>query len=453
MSFPPLNSSAQTGLIPRSLLGYANNGDSAIQVDATTIKIGGALTTNPVTVEISADTGLTTSRAQGLNCNCDFDMNLNTISNISTVRRFDGGDLQIQTQDGGNVVLANTGTGGSINLNALDTLNLSGNTINSFGKLDMNAQEIKSVSKQKFSVGIDISDATTDAQISSNNSGRLSLGCSNDLIMNVNNNSIVELTTASLNLTGNNGISIDTTTMNFLNGIAINDTTNSIVGTTLTGLTLTSNTSISLNAPTISIPNLVVTIPSDLTLNSLTYSNGINIQDNIIDTSITSYIGGINNSTMDISVNNGDTNTVLNIYANSTNISSKLIFPNGISIMDSLSQSAPNITGNGIALQFTSQEIIFNTPQTYISSIQSNTGTLSLTSFSVTASTLNLVTSNGGTINLTASQVNMNTANASCSQVILTEQTTLPTGQAGALCYHNDSYYVYKVVGGWTLLV
>jgi hypothetical protein len=120
--------------------------------------------------------------------------------------------------------------------------------------------------------------------------------------------------------------------------------------------------------------------------------------------------------------------------------------------MDSLSQSAPNISGNGNSLSFTSQEINFNSNQNYLSSIQSNTGTLTLKSNSSTASILNLVTTFGGTINLTASQVNMNTANASCNQVILTEQTTLPTGQAGAICFFDDKLYLYKSTG-WVEVV
>jgi hypothetical protein len=174
-SFPPLNNSAQTGLIPRSLL--SNDGDSAIQVDSTTIKIGAKLLSTPVTVEISADTGLTTSRFEGLNCNCSFDMNLNSVTNVSSVKRLDGGDLSIITQDGGNVDLS---SGGSINLNGIDNVNLTATTINSFGDLDMKAHAINSILSQKFNGGIDISDSDTDAQISSNSSGQLSLGCSNN---------------------------------------------------------------------------------------------------------------------------------------------------------------------------------------------------------------------------------------------------------------------------------
>ena len=460
-SFPSLNSSAQTGLIPTNILGYANNGDSAIQVDATTIKIGGNLTTTPNIVEISAQNGLTTSRPQGLNIQCDLDMNLKSITNVAELTRLDGGDLYLITQDGGNVVLSNIGTGGSIHLNALDNIHLSGSIINSFGDIDMNDNSILKL--QNITTGLSgttplvidygtgggftITDNNNTCGFKSNSNGLLTMyaatGSVGGFLIENNNNSGMQFTEGIYILDGYNNSFITNNTT----GITINnDNIN-------TGITLNSNTSITLNAPTISIPNLVVTIPSDLTLNSLTYSSGIDIQDNIHNCSITSYNGTINNSTMDINVNNGDSYTQLNILSNNIVTSANFIFQNGIRIMDSLSESAPNITGDGNALQFTSQEIIFNTPQTYISSIQSNTGTLSLTSFSVTASTLNLVTTNGGTINLTASQVNMTSANASCNQVILAEQTSLPTGQAGSICYHNDSYYVYKVIGGWTLLI
>jgi hypothetical protein len=87
----------------------------------------------------------------------------------------------------------------------------------------MNSNKISSISSQKFNQGINISDYTTDAEISSNGSGLLSLSCSNNLTLNVNNNSIVKLTPASLTLIGTNGIIIDTTSMNFSNKINISD--------------------------------------------------------------------------------------------------------------------------------------------------------------------------------------------------------------------------------------
>jgi hypothetical protein len=545
MSIAPLNVSAQTGLIPQTMLGYSDDGNSAIQILPTEITIGGTLMTNPIYVKISGTTGLTTSRPQGLNCNCDFDMNSNSITNVSSVTRFDGGDLYVQTQDGGNINLVNDGTGGSINLNSIDSVNLSGTIINSFSDFNMNAHSINGILSQKFNGGIDISDSATDAQISSNSSGQLSLGCSNNLIMNVNNNSIVQLTPASLNLTGTNGIIVDTPSMNFSNGIAINDTTNSIIGTTLTGfalnsntsislnapnlnsfgdfnmntnnitsldnliytngiyiqngsnsariesdeggnldlyvnttatngglniynengaymtfygngiaindatnsivgtnptgLTLTSNNSITLNAPTITIPNLVVPIPSDLTLHSTTYSSGINIQDNVYFNSITS-----SNGSMVINVGNGDGGTNLIIEANTTYFSAGAIFQNGINIRGSSTQYSATITGNENALQFNTQEIyLMATSSIYVNAPLRYNGTLSLKSNVSTGGIIELDTT-GGTLSILASEVSMTGANASCSQVILTSQPSLPTGQAGAICYYGDSYYAYK---------
>jgi hypothetical protein len=427
-SFPLLNSSAQTGLIPGRLLAYGINNDSAIQVDATTIKIGGNLTTAiPIIVEISAQTGLTTSRIQGLDCNCSFDMNQNSITNISSVSRFDGGDLYLQTQDGGNVVLSNNGTGGSINLNSIDSVNLSGNIINSFGNIDMNTNNITSLSNLTYNGGINIQNGLNNVNIISDEEGNL------DLYVNKTN------TDGGLNIYNYNGAY-----MTFYgDGIAINDATNSIVGTNPTGLTLTSDTLITLNAPTISIPNLVVNIPNNLTLDSLTYSSTISIQDNIFN-SITSL-----NGSMTISVGNGDTGTNLYIEAYTTNFSTGVIFQNGINIKGSTTQSSPAISGNENALSFISHEILLQSQLIYVFGPIQSSGTLTLTTDNV----LNLTTtSSGGTINLTASEVNMTTANASCNKVILTEQTSLPTGQAGAICYYNDTYYVYKG-GVWIILI
>jgi hypothetical protein len=373
MSISPLNVLNQTPLVPQTLLGYTNDESSAIQINPNNITLGGNLTSTPVYVVISGESGLTTTRHEGLNVNCGLDINNNDIINI------------------GSLIYNN---------------------------------------------GINIQNGLNNVNIISDEEGNL------DLYINKTD------TSGGLNIYNEYG-----SYMTFYgDGIAINDATNSIVGTNSTGLTLNSNNSITLNAPTINIPNLVITVPGDLTLDSLTYSNGINILDNIYHTSITSYNGTINNSTMDINVNNGYIYTQLNILSYNIVTSANLIFLNGIRIMDSSSQSNPNITGDGNTLQFNSQSIILNTPTTYISNIQSN-GTLTLSSVtSPTPSTINLITTNEGTINLTASQVNMTTANASCNQVILTEQTSLPPVQAGAICYYNDSYYVCKV-NGWILLV
>lgn len=55
----------------------------------------------------------------------DINMNLNDITEVNGITRLDGGDLLLQTQDGGNINLTNNGTGGDINLGALGAVNVS----------------------------------------------------------------------------------------------------------------------------------------------------------------------------------------------------------------------------------------------------------------------------------------------------------------------------------------
>jgi len=141
----------------------------------------------------------------------------------------------------------------------LTTTRINGLDVNC--SLDMNNNNITSLGSLIYNNGINIKNGINNVNINSDEDGNL------DLYINKTN------TDGGLNIYNENGAY-----MTFYgDGIAINDAINSIVGTNPTGLTLNSDTSITLNAPIISIPNLVVTIPSDLILNSLTYSNGINI--------------------------------------------------------------------------------------------------------------------------------------------------------------------------------
>jgi hypothetical protein len=201
MAISPLNVLSQTPLVPQTLLGYTNDGTSAIQINPNSITLGGYLTTTPIYVGISGKDGLTTTRINGLDVNCSLDMNNNDITSL------------------GSLIYNN---------------------------------------------GINIQNGINNVNIISDEGGNL------DLYVNKTN------TNGGLNIYNENGAY-----MTFYgDGIAINDDTNSIIGRNSTGLILNSNTSITLNAPSINIPNLVVSIPSDLTLNSLTFSsNGINIQD------------------------------------------------------------------------------------------------------------------------------------------------------------------------------
>ena len=95
MSISSINTSAQTGLVPNSLLGYSTNGDSALEILPTSITIGGNLLTTPIFVGISATTGLTTTNPNGLDVNCDFNMNSNDITNIDTLSSTIGSNLTL----------------------------------------------------------------------------------------------------------------------------------------------------------------------------------------------------------------------------------------------------------------------------------------------------------------------------------------------------------------------
>ena len=99
MSISSINTSAQTGLVPQTLLGYSSNGVSAIEITPTSITLGGNLTTTPIYVEVSASTGLTTNRVGGLNVNCDFDMNSNNITNIDTLSSTTGNPMTLSSDD------------------------------------------------------------------------------------------------------------------------------------------------------------------------------------------------------------------------------------------------------------------------------------------------------------------------------------------------------------------
>ena len=177
MSISSLDLINQTTLVPQTLLGYTTSGVSALEITPSSIVLGGNLTTTPIYVSINATTGLTTTNPNGLDINSDLDMNSNDITNVSNItstsnlnlnagtgfininfntiddvgglRRFDGGDLQIQANDGGNITLSNNGTGGFINLNGIDGVNsisplvvsdgINNNTINGLGYTTRNS--------------------------------------------------------------------------------------------------------------------------------------------------------------------------------------------------------------------------------------------------------------------------------------------------------------------------
>ena len=70
--------------------------------------------------------------------------------------------------------------------------------------INMNANAIISILSEKYSSGINLTDQSSDAQISSNNTGNLQLTCSNDLLLDVNGTSIIELKPSLLTITSPN---------------------------------------------------------------------------------------------------------------------------------------------------------------------------------------------------------------------------------------------------------
>ena len=136
MSIQPYNTQYQTTLIPQTLLGYSDDGISAIQINPTSIILGGNLNTvTPITVEVSASTGLTTNRIGGLNVNCGFDMNSNDITNLDTLSST--GNLTLSAAD----IFTNCQ---GINLDAGSYINLQVSSgyinLNSSNEINMTAQ-------------------------------------------------------------------------------------------------------------------------------------------------------------------------------------------------------------------------------------------------------------------------------------------------------------------------
>jgi len=138
MSISPINTSAQTGLVPQTLLGYSSNGVSALEITPTTITLGGNLTTTPVYVSINATSGLTTTNPNGLDINCDLDMNSNDITNLNSITATSAFSINATTIDiitsTGDIVLE-TPTQVAI----LDTAGLNTNIITSSGYTTKNS--------------------------------------------------------------------------------------------------------------------------------------------------------------------------------------------------------------------------------------------------------------------------------------------------------------------------
>jgi hypothetical protein len=130
MSISPINTNAQTQLVPSTLLGYSSNGVSALEINPSSITIGGLLNTaTPIYVGISAATGLTTTLATGLDVNCDFNMNSNDINNINSLNGTSGTDITI-------------GSTNQVNINSSDNININSGVnliVNSTDSVILNA--------------------------------------------------------------------------------------------------------------------------------------------------------------------------------------------------------------------------------------------------------------------------------------------------------------------------
>jgi hypothetical protein len=134
MSISSLDLINQTTLVPNSLLGYSSNGQSALEITPTTITLGGNLTTTPIYVGISAVGGLTTTNPNGLDVNCDLDLNQNDITSVNNISN-NGNDLNLTA---GGVNNMNLTAGGYFNLNATGPSYINGSNIELISLTNMN---------------------------------------------------------------------------------------------------------------------------------------------------------------------------------------------------------------------------------------------------------------------------------------------------------------------------
>ena len=198
MSFQ-LSNVNKTDLVPQTVLGY-NNASQYISIDPSS-GIVFYNSTSDITATI-AWTGIGTTNPTGFDIISPINMNGNGINNIY--------DISFNT--GINI----TDTGGDIKSNNVDILTihyeniiLDGNLIIN-GNVDIslnininfNGFNSNNVGEINFINGINIFDASDNSQITSNNSGILTLESNNDLILNVNNASIIQLKPTELDITG-----------------------------------------------------------------------------------------------------------------------------------------------------------------------------------------------------------------------------------------------------------
>ena len=125
MSISSINTSAQTGLVPQTLLGYSSNADSALEILPTSITLGGNLTTTPVYVSINATTGLSTTNPDGIQISSDIDMNQNDITEVLNISN-SSADLNLSATGVHNISMT---AGGYFNLIATGPSYINGSVI------------------------------------------------------------------------------------------------------------------------------------------------------------------------------------------------------------------------------------------------------------------------------------------------------------------------------------
>jgi len=207
MSIQPYNSQYQTSLVPQTLLGYSDNGVSALEITSTSIVLGGNLNTTPIYVSIST-AGLTTTLATGLDVNCDFNMNQNDITNVSSIIQ-EGNDLNINT--GVSALDINISAGSALNLTGDDNINLTSTNGKTYINLSGASSGDGELVCSNFSSGGDITlSALSGGVIGLNSGDNVQITAGENFFVNTNaTTGIISLNTDSMNINSTNGLNMN----------------------------------------------------------------------------------------------------------------------------------------------------------------------------------------------------------------------------------------------------
>jgi len=207
MSIQPYNSQYQTSLVPQTLLGYSDNGVSALEITSTSIVLGGNLNTTPIYVSIST-AGLTTTLATGLDVNCDFNMNQNDITNVSSIIQ-EGNDLNINT--GVSALDINISAGSVLNLTGDDNVNLTSTNGKTYINLSGASSGDGELVCSNFSSGGDITlSALSGGVIGLNSGDNVQITAGENFFVNTNaTTGIINLTGDSMNINSTNGLNMN----------------------------------------------------------------------------------------------------------------------------------------------------------------------------------------------------------------------------------------------------